>query len=288
MTPSQTDLKTAQDALTELQDELPNFHALLTDNEADVQKLRAERAGLDAQAQAKGRVNVAREMLEQHQSDIANARTEVTRCEIAVKRDSALAEMLKQAELTRKYRADIDTQLQKASKVLEGYAQRCLEAYDSLTAAFQAYQAVDADTDLKRRFSASGGKLAKGLNDYGAVFISEYPQPYGGVVWQLVNTELQQRGYQQQTAKAEERRRRAAAAYAQTQPKKVKLRVTEPDAPGAIQNLGELVLEAHLVGSTEVNTTGKVDLTLLADDLEAAKQLLEGALSYGDYTVSRA
>jgi hypothetical protein len=285
---AQDDLKTAQAELTDLQNELPQFFALLTENEADTQRLKTERASLDAQAQAKGRVNIAREMLEQHQSDIQNARAEVARLETAVKRDSALAEMLKQGALTRKHRDDIDTQLQKASKTLEGYTQRCIEVYDSLTAAFHAYQAVDADDDLKRRFSASGGKLANGLNDYGAVFISEYPQPYGGVVWQLVNTELQQRGYQRQTAIAEERRRRAAATYAQTQPKKVNLRVTELDAPQAIQQLGELVIEAHKVGSTEVNTVGRVDISLLADDLEAAKELLEGKLTYGDYSVSRA
>jgi chromosome segregation ATPase len=151
----QTDLKTAQDALTALQDELPQFHALLTDNEGDAQRLKSERASLDAQAQARGRVGVAKEMLEQHQSDVANACAEVTRCETAVKRESALAEMFKQAELTQKHRDDIDTQLQKASKTLEGYAQRCIEAYDSLTAAFHAYRGPLTLTTTLNGVSAS-------------------------------------------------------------------------------------------------------------------------------------
>lgn len=77
----QTDLKTAQDALTALQDELPQFHALLTDNEQDAQRLKSERASLDAQSQARGRVQIAKEMLEQHHADIATARAEVTRLE---------------------------------------------------------------------------------------------------------------------------------------------------------------------------------------------------------------
>jgi rRNA maturation endonuclease Nob1 len=81
---------------------------------------------------------------------------------------------------------------------------------------------------------------------------------------------------------------RAAAAYARSQPKKVNLRVTEPDAPTAIQQLGALVLEATLVKSGEVNTIGNVDITVLADDLETAKQLLEGTLTHGDYTAQRA
>jgi chromosome segregation ATPase len=118
MTPSQTELKTAQAALTDLQNELPNFHALLTDNEADVQKLRTERAALDAQAQAKGRVNVAREMLDQHLSDIANARAEVTRCETAVKRELTLQRMGDKARAVTKQRRALETAVHEGSAAL--------------------------------------------------------------------------------------------------------------------------------------------------------------------------
>ncbi len=46
------DLKAAQAELEALRADLPQFHALLTDNEADAQRLKSERAPLDAQAQA--------------------------------------------------------------------------------------------------------------------------------------------------------------------------------------------------------------------------------------------
>lgn len=64
-----------------LEGELPNFQRLLTDNQEDERKLRQAKAPLAELAAAKGRVNVAGELLEQHHSDIAAQRREVARLE---------------------------------------------------------------------------------------------------------------------------------------------------------------------------------------------------------------
>ncbi len=114
----QTDLKAAQDALTALQDELPQFHALLTDNEGDAQRLKSERASLDAQAQARGRVNVARELLEQHRADIETARGEVDRLEVLAVRERTLAEMAETALEAKRQREILEAALAAGNSAL--------------------------------------------------------------------------------------------------------------------------------------------------------------------------
>ncbi len=114
----QTDLETAHDALTALQDELPQFHALLTDNEGDAQRLKSERASLDAQAQAKNRVMVAREMLEQHQSDIATARAEVTRLEQVAQREHTISTMADAAKRGKQQRQVLESAMAAANAAM--------------------------------------------------------------------------------------------------------------------------------------------------------------------------
>lgn len=143
----QTDLKTAQAALTALQDELPAFHTLLTDNEADVQRLKTERAALDVQAQARGRVGVAREMLEQHQSDIQTARAEVSRLEGLQSRENVLAQMADHAKETTKHREALETAVHEGTAAL-------VKALDDMGAAFVALR------DHRAQFAQLGGTLA--------------------------------------------------------------------------------------------------------------------------------
>jgi phage-related tail protein len=71
----------AKHDLEQLEAELPNFERLLADNRADELKLRQAKAPLADIAAAKGRVNVAGELLEQHHSEIAAKNAEVTRLE---------------------------------------------------------------------------------------------------------------------------------------------------------------------------------------------------------------
>lgn len=115
MSEIEQELKQAKTSLIALQEELPQFHGLLTKNEEDVQKLRAERAALDEQAQAKGRVNVAKELLEQHQSDIATARGEVERLEVLAAREQTLQEMAEHAKEAKRQRQVLESALEAAN-----------------------------------------------------------------------------------------------------------------------------------------------------------------------------
>jgi phage-related tail protein len=114
----EADLSKAREALKLLQDELPQYHALLTDNEQDAQRLRAERASLDGQAQARNRVMVAKELLEQHQSDIQNARAEVDRLEVLAARERTLQEMAEYAKEAKRQRQVLESALEAANAAI--------------------------------------------------------------------------------------------------------------------------------------------------------------------------
>lgn len=118
MTEAQRELKQAQVHLATLQEELPQFHGLLTENEQEVQKLRVERADHNEQAQARGRVNVARELLEQHQSDIQSAKVEVERLEQIVAREHTLDEMAERAREATRQRKELEKVFEAANTVL--------------------------------------------------------------------------------------------------------------------------------------------------------------------------
>lgn len=146
LTVIEADLTKARDALTALQDELPQFHALLTDNEQDAQRLKAERASLDAQSQARGRVNVAREMLEQHQSDIQTARAELTRLEATVDRERTLLTMVDQAKTAEQHRAELD-------KFFNTAVAAIYKASEGITKAWLA------ENEARRSFAETGSQL---------------------------------------------------------------------------------------------------------------------------------
>ncbi len=281
------DLDKARKYLTELQDELPQYHALLTDNEQDAQRLKTERASLDTQAQAKGRVEVARELLEQHQSDIRTARAEVERLELARAREEALAEMVRQAELTVRCKAAFDTQLAKASKALEGHVRACLEAHDGLTSARQAFDDVGADGDLMREFQGRGLRLAEGPDPHKPY---RFPEPYGGFVWAQVYQELVSRAEaarrERLEQQAEERRKRRELEHP-PEPELAKLYIDQRDAPAAAHRLGELIQAVGHIDKGMVGGKHETVFSILPTDLEQARERLKGALTFGDATVRR-
>ncbi len=139
MTTLDDDLKTAKDELQALQAELPNFHSLLTENEQDAQRLKSERAPLDEQAQAKGRVNVAREMLEQHQADIQSARAEVARLESLVGREATLEQMTTHAKTAAEHRNALDEAVLGAVADLQHAVGTILREWASFEAAKDAF-----------------------------------------------------------------------------------------------------------------------------------------------------
>lgn len=110
-----TQLEAARAELKALQKDLPQFHGLLTSNEQEAQKLRTERADINDQAQARGRVTVAKELLEQHQSDIATARAEVQRLEALAAREQTLQEMVEHAKEATRQRQALESALEAAN-----------------------------------------------------------------------------------------------------------------------------------------------------------------------------
>lgn len=75
------ELKQACAELEALRVELPDYQALLRRNESAFEQLRSSGADESALKEARGRIGVARELLEQHQSDIRTAECEVARLE---------------------------------------------------------------------------------------------------------------------------------------------------------------------------------------------------------------
>ena len=135
----QTELTTARDNLTALQDELPQFHALAADNEQAAETLRRERGDLSKQAEAKGRVNVAREMLEQHQSDISAAQAEVSRLEASERQEQNLLEMAGHAKTANEHRAALDKAVLGAVEDLQHTVQTIIREWSAFDTAKDAF-----------------------------------------------------------------------------------------------------------------------------------------------------
>ena len=176
----QADLTTARDALKALQDELPQFHALLTDNENEAQRLKTSRAPLDEQAQAKGRVNVAREMLEQHQSDIASAQAEVARLERLVGREDVLTQMADHAQAATKHGRALEAAVNEGSAALG-------KALAEMGAAFVAIRQHRED------FALLGRELAPEFNSRARFDNGIQSQAKKGVCEQVAR-DLEERG----------------------------------------------------------------------------------------------
>jgi NADH dehydrogenase/NADH:ubiquinone oxidoreductase subunit G len=145
------DLKAAQAALTALQNDLPQFHSLLTDNEQDAQRLKTERAGLDEQVQAKNRVMSARELLEQHRADIQNARADVERLEVLAAREQTLADMTESALEAKRQRQVLESALEAANTALLKHVAKVDAAWAGMSQA-------------RESFLNAGGRLSPAFN----------------------------------------------------------------------------------------------------------------------------
>ena len=141
----QTELTTARDNLTALQDELPQFHALVTENEQAAETLRRERGDLSKQAEAKGRVNVAREMLEQHQSDIRTAQAEVTRLEQKAAREERLEQMTAHAHKADESRTAVEKAVAGAVEDLQHACASIIREWGAFETARAAFKALGTE-----------------------------------------------------------------------------------------------------------------------------------------------
>lgn len=273
-----TDLKKAQADLKALQDDLPNFHALLTDNEQDAQRLKTERAGLDEQAQARGRVGVAREMLEQHQSDIATARAEVSRLEASERLELLFVEAVGHAEAEKQHKAAFDNLFAKLNKGLESGLQKLIAEFDTLTEHRQAFSTITQDVTVSAELAARGVSSPK-------EFAPSLSEPYGGTIWNLFNNELYDRG--QERFYAEQKRKAAARAAQQPKPAPAlrEIEVSAVNATLAHRCLGNLAKQVVRRNSSQLN--GKTEFYTLCvepEKLDEAVARLQRSLG-SDFTV---
>jgi hypothetical protein len=120
MTKPQTedDLTRAKDTLEQLRADLPRMHSLLQENEQAALALKETRGALDDIVQVRGRVMVAREMLEQHQSDIATARAEVTRLEQVAQREHTISTMADAAKRGKQQRQVLESAMAAANAAM--------------------------------------------------------------------------------------------------------------------------------------------------------------------------
>jgi hypothetical protein len=265
----EAELDKAREALKLLQDELPQFHALLTDNEAAVQRLKAERASLDAQAQARGRTEIARELLEQHQADIQGAKAEVDRLEPIFERENALQMLEQHATDAARHKNAFDDRLASANRTLEAGVQKLLGAYDDLTASRQAFATVAGDDKvLISELAERGVSLTQSPTPYQA-----YPAPYGPVIGELVMSIIGERAMAAERARwaAQRTQRREAVP-----PRLKGLAVDPGDADRAAERLGDLVQEVTHRQRGNVGQKSDVVFSVRPGDLERAEVLLKG------------
>jgi hypothetical protein len=179
----------ARHELEQLEADLPNFEALLADNEAELAKLRREKADLKAQAEGQGRVSMARELLEQHHSDIGSQRAEVARLEAdyraAVRR-----------ERVRELRRELAAQNEEYSQLLKEANLALIPLIDKLLT-------------VAETVSANAAELKK-LGEKGEKFSPVVPEPYGGAVRGIVSRILLQRNEERVRAWRQARSKRIA------------------------------------------------------------------------------
>lgn len=224
---AETDLKTAQRTLAELHAELPNFEKLVSDNERAADLLKAERASLDDQVGARTRVTVAREMLEQHHSDIATAQAEVEKLEGNAEREGHLDAMTGHAKDAERLHGEFLQTLDDAHADLAKHAEVLATLWVGLLGSRNSF--VNAGRPLAQMFAvtavpygwtperaaaerelaeaileeveARGADVSYSLTRYDGRHISacdltiserdlRYPQPFGGALGAALETQL--------------------------------------------------------------------------------------------------
>lgn len=142
-TTTSADLKQARADLDALKAERPSFLQLLDHNEREAQRLRAERADAEAQAEARGRVSTARELLAELDGDIADAEVRVSALERQQEIEGAVRRI-------KKLESDLDKGRDNfADKALATY-HRFLDDASNLRAERERLVAAEAETQQLR------------------------------------------------------------------------------------------------------------------------------------------
>jgi DNA repair exonuclease SbcCD ATPase subunit len=120
MTKTQTedDLTRAKDTLEQLRADLPRMHSLLQENEQAALELKETGAALDDIVQVRGRVMVCREMLQQAQHDVDEARAEVQRLEQVAQREHTISTMADAAKRGKQQRQVLESAMAAANAAM--------------------------------------------------------------------------------------------------------------------------------------------------------------------------
>jgi chromosome segregation ATPase len=139
-----TQLDEARQTLQKLQEDLPRYHGLLTDSqatEATLQRQFREGSGKFSElTAAKTASMTARELLEQHQSDIGSARAEIGRLEVEVekaRKEKAYQDVLKD------YRQLGDGMYEQLGKLVASIQTHAVDYADLEQKTYEALQKLD-------------------------------------------------------------------------------------------------------------------------------------------------
>ncbi len=155
----------ARKELEDLEAELPNYERLLAENEKAESERRRIKAPLDELALAKTRVQAARELLEQHHSDIKTAQAEADRLEVEYRRETTLDGMAGYAREATKQKEAFEAVMHEANQALTPLTEKLYGAWRDLNKA-------------RRDFLSTGRPLSVGFG------VNSWP-------WGMTNEDMQ-------------------------------------------------------------------------------------------------
>jgi phage-related tail protein len=161
----------AKKELEQLEAELPNYERLLADNVQAEGERRRIKAPLDELAVAKTRVQAARELLEQHHSDIKTAQAEADRLEADYQRETTLDSMTEHAKEATRQKEAFEAVMHEANQALTPLTEKLYGAWRDLLRA-------------RRDFLSTGRSLAEGFG------VNSWPWAMSGEDMQAAKAEL--------------------------------------------------------------------------------------------------
>ena len=299
-----SELGTAQVELASLETDLPKFEALLAENEQAVKALKQNRGDLNKQADTRARVTAARELLEQHKSDITAARAEVARLETEAARRDILGTMVAAAKRAKKHRLSLDTVLTSAVAALQDAATIVRAERDASLAARLEFAAqaetivpgfrarrgnvtpetVTAAQALAKEAETAGAPLDHALdNALGHICLldisSTHPLPQGDFARLVYNAvsllDTQASNEAARLEREAKRARQEAVEQANLEringPVMVVLDVPEKSAQRVVECLGELVQRSAPINSYVPGVWPSFGVTVLERELKDAK-----------------
>jgi myosin heavy subunit len=276
------DFYAAKHTLEQLQSELPKYETWLADADAEEGKLRKGKAELQKLADAKTRTSAARELLEQHRSDIEATQAEADRLEADYRRETTLDTMVELAKEAEKQRDALNTVMLEANQVLTPLVERLEGTWRDLNKARRDFlstgvplaegfgrnsppwgatgeQLKAAETEMNAlldELKARGAKLDAALTPHDGRRASmadlnhwqdpPRPEPYGSLLWKALFLREEARFMEAQRAlRAKDALRAEEAERARTKAE------PQPERPHALEVVVDMSDEASIKQAAE-------------------------------------